>query len=214
MAGSESAGERTPKWYGSKVWRMCQVFDGDTEALDLLARGDATGGRCCADQFGPLVWSIALRTCRDRSDAEDATQDVFMELCKSAGRYDPALSTPRAFVAMITRRRLIDRVRSQRRHKVGRVPLSDGILSVRSNAETSPVQDEEAKAAFAELQRLRPEQQSVIRLAVGESWTHERIAEHLQMPVGTVKTHLRRGLIAIRDALSRPHAGAAQEVQP
>ena len=189
------------------------MFDGDMEALQLLARGDAAGGRACADCFGPLVWSIALRVCRDRTDAEDATQDVFMELCKSAGKYDASLSTPRAFVAMITRRRLIDRARSQRRHTAGRVPLWDGIQPVGTKTDM-PLHDEQTRAAFAELERLRPEQQSVIRLAVGESWTHERIAEHLQMPVGAVKTHLRRGLIAIRDALARPGAAATQEVRP
>lgn len=190
------------------------MVDGDTEALELLARGDAAAGRVCAERFGPLVWSIALRMCRDRTDAEDATQDVFMELWRTAGRFDPSLSSPRAFVAMITRRRLIDRARSQRRHTVGRVPLSDSVTERKTSIESPAGASEETSAALAQLQQLRPEQQSVIRLAVGESWTHERIAEHLNMPVGTVKTHLRRGLIAIREALARRSNGAAKEVLP
>ena len=188
------------------------MLDGDTEALELLGRGDPEAGRVCAERFGPLVWSIALRMCRDRTDAEDATQDVFMELWRTAGRFDASLSSPRAFVAMITRRRLIDRARSQRRHIVGRVALTESAGG--EDRERPAGASEETSAALAQLQQLRPEQQSVIRLAVGESWTHERIAEHLNMPVGTVKTHLRRGLIAIREALARRGHGAAKEVLP
>lgn len=62
--------------------------------------------------------------------------------------------------------------------------------------------DEEASRAQAAIEQLRPEQQKVIRLAIGENWTHERIAEHLGMPLGTVKTHLRRGLLKVREILT------------
>lgn len=68
-----------------------------------------------------------------------------------------------------------------------------------------------------EFERLRPEQQKVIRLSVHAGWTHERIAEHLGMPVGTVKTHLRRGLLELRDALQQrdlPGRDSAQEAAP
>ncbi len=131
-------------------------------------------------------------------------QDVFAEIWRVAPRFDPAIASARAFVATIARRRLIDRGRI--RQRIDR----DGTGGIRDEAvtgEAKPLerleQDEQARAAMTEFGRLRIEQQKVIRLAVHEEWTHERIAEHLDMPVGTVKTHLRRGLLRLRETLAQ-----------
>src|ERR1700689_3362888 len=79
--------------------------------LQRIARGDSAAVRECIDQYGPLVWSIARRLSRTPADAEDATQDIFLDIWRSAGRYDAAQGSDKVFIAMIARRRLIDRLR-------------------------------------------------------------------------------------------------------
>lgn len=190
---------------------MGAVQDADLDALQGLMRGDAQAVRACTDRFGPLVWSLARRTTPTSADAEDAVQEIFTELWRVAGRYDGSLSSPKAFVAMIARRRLIDRARSQRRHTAGRTTLLEEAPPASLRSDETPRYGDETRAALEELERLRPEQKNVIRLAVGEGWTHERIAEHLKMPLGTVKTNLRRGLLSIRAALTSGGRTQAQE---
>jgi RNA polymerase sigma-70 factor (ECF subfamily) len=114
---------------------------------------------------------------------------------------------------MIARRRLIDRQRRLARRPDGAQSISIGdsdVASESSNHDSVDVRDEAARAADAVTQ-LRPEQQKVLRLAVYDGWSHQRIADHLQMPLGTVKTHVRRGLIRVRELLARPGAAAGKE---
>lgn len=154
--------------------------------------------RDCIDRFGGLVWSLARRMVPN--EAEDAVQEIFVELWKHAGRYDPSVASETAFVAMIARRRLIDR-----RRRIERSPASSALPD--DPAEREPVtaptlelREDVAKAAAA-LNQLSPEQQRVLRLSVYRGLSHERIAAVTGLPLGTVKTHARRGLMRIRDLL-------------
>ena len=79
--------------------------------LARVASGDANAVRECIDEFGGLVWAIARRMARTRADAEDAVQEIFIDVWKSAGRFDPAQGSEKVFVSTIARRRLIDRLR-------------------------------------------------------------------------------------------------------
>jgi RNA polymerase sigma-70 factor (ECF subfamily) len=79
--------------------------------LQRVARGDQQAVRQCIDEFGGLVWAIARRMTRSRADAEDAVQEIFLELWQKADRFNPAMSAESTFVTMIARRRLIDRYR-------------------------------------------------------------------------------------------------------
>src|SRR5262252_1163156 len=93
----------------------------------LLARvgaGDASAVRECLQRFGGLVWSLARRFSSSPSDAEDAVQEIFVDLWRSAKKYDPRAASEATFVAMIARRRLIDRLRSRQRRK--EEPLGEG----------------------------------------------------------------------------------------
>jgi RNA polymerase sigma-70 factor (ECF subfamily) len=169
----------------------------------LLARvgaGDANAVRECLQRFGGLVWSLARRLSPSPSDAEDAVQEIFVDLWKSAKRFDPRAASEATFVAMIARRRLIDRLRSRRRRRED--PLEEGAEA--SALAESPPGELAAEAALAAkaLAQLRPEQRQVLLLATIHGLSHEEIAKRTGLPLGTVKTHARRGLLRVREVLA------------
>lgn len=157
---------------------------------DLLAR------------YGGLVYSLARRFCLSPAEVEDAVQEVFIALWQSASRFDPELGAEDTFVSTVARRRLIDRRRKSRRR--ARHTSEADVSQNAAPAETprTEISDDAARAAevFA---TLRPEQQQCLRLSVYQGLSHEEIAAATGMPLGTVKTHVRRGLIALRDALEK-----------
>ena len=81
--------------------------------LQRMASGDPAAVRECMDRYGSLVWSLARRLSRTASDAEDAAQEIFLDIWRSAARYDAARGSDQVFVATIARRRLIDRMRKK-----------------------------------------------------------------------------------------------------
>lgn len=168
--------------------------------LARVAAGDEGATRACIDEFGGLVWSLARRLCPTREMAEDAAQDAFVSLWRSAGRYDPAMGSEATFVATITRRRIIDRVRKLGRH-AGVRSIEHADPSEPPNAGAFAERSEEAAVALDALRELSDEQQRVIRMSVVHGLSHQQIAEATGMPLGTVKTHLRRGLIRVRELL-------------
>lgn len=181
--------------------------------LERVAAGDVAAVQQCIDRHGGLIWSLARRLVPRQADAEDAVQEVFIALWKSAERFDPSVAEETTFVAMIARRRLIDRQRRLARRIDGAqsIPIEEvDVASAASNHNGVDVRDEAARAADAVTQ-LRPEQQEVLRLAVYDGWSHQRIADHLQMPLGTVKTHVRRGLIRVRELLTSTSTAAGKE---
>jgi RNA polymerase sigma-70 factor (ECF subfamily) len=181
--------------------------------LERVAAGDVAAVQQCIDRYGGLIWSLARRLVLSQAEAEDAVQEVFIALWKSADRFDPSVAEEATFVAMIARRRLIDRQRriARRNDSARSIPIDDvDVAADASNQNSVEVREEAARAADAVTQ-LRPEQQKVLRLAVYDGWSHQRIADHLQMPLGTVKTHVRRGLIRVRELLNRPGGAAGQE---
>jgi len=156
------------------------------------------------DRFGGLVWSIARKLSADPSDAEDAVQEVFIDLWRSAHRFDPDKGTETTFVATIARRRLIDRGR--RRQRRPEVPgIEDGIAVQQDSDDRTDIRERAALVDRA-MGALRPEQRRVLQLAINHGATHEQIATSTGMPLGTVKTHARRGLMRLREVLVREGA--------
>ncbi len=171
--------------------------------LGRVAAGDPAATRECLARYGNLVWSIARRF--EAADAEDAVQEIFLDLWKSAARFDPQVASEAAFVAMIARRRLIDRRRMRMRRPTADQVLagdsSDGMLALDPNPTATADTCAEAKQAARALEQLRPEQRQVLVLSTVQGLSHGEIAEHTGMPLGTVKAHARRGLLSIRAAL-------------
>ncbi len=169
--------------------------------LHRVAAGDQAAVRECLDTYGGLVWSLARKRGLPDADAEDAVQDVFAELWRSGAKFDPAIASEVTFVAMIARRRLIDARRKAIRHAAPEQLPADAPAS--SSTPPSELGEEAAKAAQA-LASLAPEQQRVLRLSVFDGHSHDVIAKATGLPLGTVKTHLRRGLIRLREVLGQP----------
>jgi len=164
--------------------------------LPRVATGDADAVRGCLERFGGLVWSLARRF--DPWDAEDAVQEIFLDIWKSAGSYDPRLGSEVTFVATIARRRLIDRRRMRARRPQASEPIANVELPATG---VSPETSAEAAQAATILGQLRPEQRQVLVLATAHGMSHGEIAAHTGLPLGTVKAHVRRGLSSIRNAL-------------
>ena len=181
--------------------------------LQRVAAGDTAAVAECVDTFGGLVWSLARRILNRPSEAEDAVQEVFIALWKNASRFDPSIASETTFVAMIARRRLIDRQRRNARRPEGEpVAIEDLPLSAPEEPEQLELQDEAAKAVAA-LEQLKPEQRNVLRLAVCQGWPHQLIADRLGLPLGTVKTHVRRGLIKVREELAAEGIAPSKEAE-
>lgn len=165
-----------------------------------VAAGDGAAVKEVMDRFGGLVWSLARRSCFNQADAEDATQEIFLDLWKSADRYDPAKGSETLFVAMIARRRLIDRVRKQ-----GREPRMEDVEEVgfdlASADETEAETFAEASLAARAVEMLKPAQKKVLEMGLLQGLSHSEIAEATGMPLGTVKTQMRRGLIRVRELM-------------
>ena len=168
--------------------------------LQRVAAGDRAAVKECLDTYGDLVWSLARRFNSAHADAEDAVQDIFIDIWTHAGRFDPSKASETTFVATITRRRLIDRLRKQ-----GRRPfhddIDDTVLPADLDRSLKPETGVELDIVAQAMSTLRPEQQEVLQLSVVEGYSHSAVAERLSMPLGTVKTHVRRGLIRIREEL-------------
>ena len=172
--------------------------DKDLSLLERVGVGDQTAVPLLLDKYGPLVWSIA-RNLVSIDAAEDLVQEIFIQMWSHAERFDPTRASEVTFITMIARRRAIDHNR-----KVGRRPSLEEyqgeILSPESNFDAVDVADE-ARVASEALGQLIPEQQKVLRLAIVEGLTHTEIAALTQLPLGTVKSHARRGLERVRALL-------------
>ncbi|NNE66623.1 MAG: RNA polymerase sigma factor [Pyrinomonadaceae bacterium] len=174
--------------------------------LGRIADGDEAAVQDCLTQYSGLVWSLARKMLPNKDDAEDAVQEIFIEIWKNAERFDASKASETTFVAMIARRRLIDRLR-----KTTRQPQIDSVedmLVEPANSENKIIETVfEAKQAARSFSALKPEQRKVLQLSIVEGYSHSEISEALEMPLGTVKTHARRGLIQVRETLAEKSAG-------
>lgn len=171
--------------------------------LERIARGDASAVRPLIDAYGGFVWSIVRARFpgpAQQHDAEEVVQDVFASLWKHADRFDPAKGSEKTFIAVIARRRVIDRLRrvGPARETAVDADHLDGQVDDRPLPGTSSDADDVRKAAAA-LENLPQPQRIVLRLFIVSGHTHEQIADATGIPLGTVKSHIRRGLARIRE---------------
>lgn len=179
--------------------------------LHRIASGDHTAVQDCLSKYGGLVWSIARKMLRNSDDAEDAVQEIFVDVWKNAARFDEKQSSETTFIAMIARRRLIDRIRFLTR-RISPESLDDILLEPFTRSDQDLQMSVEAKEAAQAMRTLRPEQQEVLRLSIIQGMSHQEISDATGMPIGTVKTHARRGLMQVRENLGLGTAERVKEV--
>ena len=178
--------------------------------LQRIAAGDKTAVQECLSTYGGLVWSIARKLLRNSDDAEDAVQEIFVDVWKNAGRFDETQASETTFIAMIARRRVIDRIRHSTR-RISADSLDDVLLEPFTRSDQTMQMSVEANEAAKAMRTLRPEQQQVLRLSIIQGMSHQEISDATGMPLGTVKTHARRGLVQVRETLGLGSAGNLKE---
>jgi len=169
--------------------------------LERVASGDASAVDECLSQYGGLVWSLARRFHAGHADAEDAVQEIFVEIWRNAGRYDARVAAESTFITMIARRRLIDRYRKQKRTLDTTAVDEQQIPSSAEQPDHVEIRDEADRARQA-MRQLRPEERQVLELSVDRGMSQSQIAEFTELPLGTVKTQARRGMMRLRQLLA------------
>lgn len=174
--------------------------------LPKIAAGDSSAVEQFVKRYERVIWWMARQYAGN--DPEDAVQEVFLALWQNAAKYDEGKAKESTFVGMIARRKLIDRYR-----KVKRRPVTQTIETApEATFGIQPALEQEAEVALATRlmnRELRPEQRSVIKLSVFEGMSHREIADRTGIPLGTVKTHIRRGLTQLRQLMLQPQEIAA-----
>ncbi len=180
----------------------------DPESLSLLERigsGDHDAVSECIARYGDLVWHLALKFTDTTADAEDAVQDIFLEIWQKSKVFDRSLASEQTFIAMLARRRLIDRRR--RMHSAVTTVAIDGEVSESTQppaVDAVELCEEAAKAAIC-MEKLSSVQRTVLTMSIHHGHSHNTIANFLKIPLGTVKSFARRGLLQLRDCMNRNH---------
>ncbi len=163
-----------------------RIGDGDAQALAELY-----------DLHAGLVNGLVLRIVRERGDAEDVVQEVFVQAWRQAARFDASRGTPEAWLCTIARSRALDRLR---RRAARREELADDSPG-RPHAAVAAPQAEVALAVRQALSGLSSDQRDALELAYYEGLSQSEIAARLGQPLGTVKTRIRTAMLRLRQAL-------------
>ncbi len=175
----------------------------DAQLYLALKAGQTAALGILYDRHAGLVYGIALKVLENPQEAEDLTQDIFLNFVK-IGSYDPSRGSLRTYLAILTRSRAVDRVRLRSNtrellkkwgHSRESETATDSLLEKVSRSE----QSQEVKAALAQ---LSDEQQQILRMAYYDGLSQSEIANQLEIPLGTVKARARRGLLKLRQALT------------
>jgi RNA polymerase sigma factor (sigma-70 family) len=167
------------------------------ELGERFAAGDEDALREAWQAWGGLVHSFGRRMLPTTADAEDVTQQVFVDAWRGRDRYDPQRAPLPAWLFGIAKRKVVDRLRSLERTPV---PTADaGEDAGEPGSTESAIEGTADRLLIADaLARLPAERRQVLQLAFYDDLTHTQIAEQLDLPLGTVKSHLRRGLAFLR----------------
>lgn len=182
---------------------LSDVSDG--ELARSFAAGDDSHISEAYRRWSPLVYALALRSLGDVHEAEEVTQQVFVSAWRSRHTYDPDSGGLRPWLVAITRRRVADRWEARAREQ--RL-----VTTVASRAAAEGGSDTDGVASrlvlIDELSRLPEPRRTILRLAFYEDQTHAQIAERLDLPLGTVKSHIARGLRHLRRSLEEVTGGS------
>ena len=174
----------------------------DEVLLQHIAAGNEEAFALLYERYGKLAYSLAYRVLGNTADAEEAVQDAFLNIWRSAKSFDFRRGQPRTWMLSVVHHRAIDSIRKRRRQP----PLDQYLDSSLLPVETSDVGKELSNSLERETLewarvQIPPEQWQVIELAYFDSYTHREIAQHMGIPLGTVKGRIRIGMEKLRNLL-------------
>jgi len=176
----------------------------DVKLLQRIVARDGAAIRDLFDLYGKLLFGVIMRILRSRPDAEEVLQEVFVRVWTSADLYDENLGAPVPWLVHLARNRAIDRLRARRSRGEG-APLPPGVRGVGTAAGLMPevvgLDVETRQTVHGALAVLPSEQRALIEAAFFEGYTHSELANRFGLPLGTVKTRIRAGMIALRQHL-------------
>jgi len=172
------------------------------QLLSLVAQGDQAAFAKLYDQMAPRVLGLVRRLLRDHAQSEEVTQEIFLEIWQNATRYDSSKGGASTWIMTMSHRRAVDRVRASQssRDRDTRIGIRDYDADYDNVSETVQTRIEHERVEKA-MQRLTELQRQAVSLAYYGGYSHSEVANLLSVPIGTVKTRLRDGMIRLRDEL-------------
>ena len=168
--------------------------------LQRIAGQDKAAVGECLDAYGKLIWALAKKYTRTPQDAEDAVQDIFIDVWKYAARFDAGKSPECAFVVLIARRRLIDRLRKSNLQPQT-VLFEEAMQNRSSDADKKLHMFLEVRCLVKALNRLGLQQKQIVQMSIYGGMSHSEIAQTTGLPLGTVKSQIRRGFQKMRETI-------------
>src|SRR5262245_45281607 len=174
----------------------------DNTLLDRIVVRDAAALGQLYDRHSRLVFGLILRILKDRAEAEEVLQEVFFLVWTRADTYNVALGPPAAWLVRIGRNRAVDRLRANN-VRTRAVEAASALCSPAESPEIRATATERQRAVIRALEALSPGQRQLIEQAYFLGLTQSELAERFQMPLGTVKTRMRSGMLALRQQLEQ-----------
>src|SRR5215467_11327531 len=170
----------------------------DAEIIARIYTGDEGAMAMLYDRYSPVVYAVALRVLSDRNTAEDILQDVFMQLWRNPQAFNASRGSLATWLAVIARNRAIDQLRKKRPE----VEATEIVISVDPELDSAADRSKAIEKVRAVLGGMPEEQRAALEMAFFEGLTHVEIAGKTGQPLGTVKTRIRSGLLAVRKAFA------------
>lgn len=172
------------------------------ELLSRVARGDQAAFGELYDQIAPRVLGLVKRLLVDHAQSEEVTQEIFLEIWQTASRYEAARGGASTWIMTMAHRRAVDRIRASQagRNRDTKIGIRDLAVEYDHVSETVEVRIEHERVEKA-MSRLTELQRQAVSLAYYGGFSHSEVADMLHVPLGTVKTRLRDGMIRLRDEM-------------
>jgi RNA polymerase sigma-70 factor (ECF subfamily) len=176
-----------------------------TLAANLLraGRGDRDAFRAVYDATSAKLFGVILRILRDRDLAEEVLQEVYVNVWAKADRFDAGRASPITWLAAIARNRAIDRLRARRGGETRPIEEAEAVVDPAEPADAMIGRSEDAMRLELCLGELEPKHAAAIRIAFFDGATYEDLARRHDVPLGTMKSWIRRSLLKLRDCLDR-----------
>jgi RNA polymerase sigma-70 factor (ECF subfamily) len=166
----------------------------DAALVSAIRTGDPGAMALLYDRYGSIVYSVALRVLGDTGSAEDVLQDVFMQLWRNPNSFDSSRGSLGPWLAVIARNRAIDAIRKRRPE----TDIDDVIISVQPDMASDAERGLAMEKVRDAMESMAAPQRTALEMAYFEGLTHSEIAEKTGEPLGTIKTRIRTGLLALR----------------